>query len=187
MQAKLPDVNARLVRYMNAAQNAYDMREYPKAATSFEATIALLPEDYQVSIDSVQYSKLSRDKHNIICRGCDAEIERNKIYPYKLLLSDLSRLVTGQNVMTVWKCPGCNNVRALRGSKTKLVRWKQPFYFKVIPDPPARQGLHDRIGFAAKFEKWFDIACKEIEHQIGLYRTEYASQQSEVMVDTSDE
>ena len=89
--------------------------------------------------------------------------------------------------MNVWKCPSCKHVRSLKGSQTKLIKFYQPTYFNVLPEPPSRKGLYDRIGFEAKFEKWYDIACKEIEHQIGLYRTEYAAQSNEIVVDTTGE
>jgi hypothetical protein len=187
MQAKLPDVNARLVRYMNSAQNAYDRKDFSKAAISFEASIALLPDDYQPEINTTKYAELVKDKYNIVCDGCKEEHKRSTIYPYKLLLTNLDRLVSGQEIVTVWKCPSCAHVRELRGSKTKVIKFYQPSYFGVIPEPPARKGLHDRIGFEARFKKWFDIATREIEHKVGLYRTEYAAQQESVMEMIPDE
>ena len=187
VQAKLPDVNARLVRHMNEASNAFDKRDFSKAAIAFEQSIALLPEEYQPEINTAKFEELSSEKHNIICDRCKIETKRELVHPYELLLSNLARLITNKRKTMVWKCLSCKHVRPLVGSQTKLIKWYQPNYFKVIPEPPSRQGLHDRIGFEAKFEKWYDIAGKEIEHQIGLYRTEYAAQQDAVMEVIPDE
>jgi len=187
MQAKLPDVNARLVRYMNSAQNAYDRKDFSKAAISFEASIALLPEDYQPEINTNKYADLVRNKYNIVCDSCKAEHKRGDIIPYRLLLTNIGRLVSGQEIVKVWKCPSCSNVRELKGSQTKVIKFYQPSYFGVIPEPPVREGMHDRIGFESRFKKWFDIATREIEHKVGLYRTEYAAQQDSVMETIPDE
>jgi len=172
---------------MNAAQNAYDRKDFAKAAISFEASIALLPDDYQPEINSAKYAELVKDKFSIVCEGCKAEHKRSTIIPYKLLLSNIGRLVSGQEIVTVWKCPKCDHVRELKGSETKVIKFYQPSYFRVIPEPPAREGLHDRIGFEARFKRWFDIATREIEHMVGLYRTEYAAQQDSVMEVIPDE
>lgn len=187
MQAKLPDVNARLVRHMNAALNAYDRKDFSKSAISFENSIALLPDDYKPEINTQKYEELSRNKHNVVCDKCQAENSRNKIFPYILLLPSLDRFITKKEKIKVWRCPDCKYIRPLAGSQTKLVKFYQPSYFGVIPEPPTRQGLHDRIGFENKFKKWYDIASKEIEYKIGLYRTEYAAQQEQVMETIPDE
>ena len=166
---------------MADARSAFDKKDISKCAISFEASIALLPKEYQVEINTSKYESLARSRHNIICDNCEEESSRDVIRPYELLVSNLARLITGKRFSTVWKCPKCSHVRALEGSQTKLIKWHQPNYFKVIPEPPSRRGLHDRIGWESKFEKWYDICCKEIEHQVALYRTEYAAQQDEVV------
>jgi len=167
--------------------NAYDGKDFAKAAISFDAIISLLPEDYRPEVSSPRYEELTQSKRNVVCDKCRVETPRQDIYPYKVLLSSLDRLITKEQVMIVWACPKCNYARPLLGTKTKLIKYDSMSYFKVIPEPPSRKGLHDRIGFTEKFKIWYSIAFREIEHQIGLYRTEYAAQQQAVMEVLPDE
>ena len=187
MQAKLPDLNAALVTHRNAVLHAYDRNEFTKAAISFDAINSLLPDEYKVEINTEKYNQLIASKRTIKCDKCSEVFERGTIKPYKILLTNLESLMVGKRKVIVWDCLKCEHVRPLEGSQAELVIFKQPFYTKVIPEPPRRKGLHDRIGYTAKFKQWYDIAFREIESQIGLYRTEYASQQSAVLEAMPDE
>jgi len=172
---------------MNAALNAYDKKDFAKAAISFEASIALLPEDYKPEINTAKYEDLVKSRLNIVCDACKIEHKRTEIYPYKVLQTNIERLLSGQQIVVVWKCPKCDYVRPLEGSMTKELRYQLPTYFGVIPEPPRREGLHDRIGFMNKFKIWYDIVSRELEAKIGLYRAEYAAQQDAVMEQMPDE
>lgn len=187
MQAKLPDVNAALVTHRNQIIHAYDNGDFTKAAISFDAIISLLPKDYKPEINTAKYEELVQSKRLIVCGKCKERIPRQDIHPYQILLASLDRLITKQDVMRVWECSKCNSVLPLASSQIILVKKTSTSYFKVIPEPPTREGLHDRIGFTAKFKEWYDIAFREIEYQIGLYRTEYASQEQAVMEVIPDE
>lgn len=204
MQAKLPDINGALVRHRNAIMNAYDSGDFTKAGISFEATIALLPEEYKVEINTEKYNQLVKDRYKIVCTGCmmnvqykvddetrikqeQSEFPRSEIKPFEVLVPDIERLITGKKTVLVWQCPSCGIVKPLKGSPTKLIKFHQPSYFKVIPDIPSRKGFFDRTGFDTKFKEWYDIAFSEIESQIGLYRAEYAQQQEMNDEDLPDE
>jgi hypothetical protein len=187
MQAKLPDINNRLISYMSAAERAYNSGDFEKAAICFRATIALLPEEYKLEINTQKYNELVQNKHLIICTACKVESIREKIIPYQVLLTSLDRLVTRQQTIVVWGCPACEHVEPLNTSQLKTIKYQNPSYFGVVPEPPMREGFHDRIGFSHKSKIWYGIVCPEIENKVMLYRTEYAAQQLDVQVDTSDE
>ncbi len=177
MQAKLPDINAALVRHRNAVMIAYDRGDFDKAAISFDAMIALLPEDYRLEINTDKYNKLVSSKHILVCRYCKNEIENKDIMTYRLLLSALDRLITSEKQLLVWDCAKCHMTQPMLGTKRKVEVMEEPSYLGVIPEPPTRYGLHDRTGFEGRFKKWYSIVFRELENKIGDYRKEYASQQ----------
>ena len=181
MQAKLPDINAALVTHRNAALHAFDINDFTKATISIDAMNSLLPEDYKVEVNTDKYYNLIKSKHKIKCWNCVEVYERNQVQPYEMLLSNIDELILNKKKIWVWYCVKCGSIQPLEGSQTTTEVFKQPFYTGCIPEPPIRKGLHDRLGHVTKIREWFDIAFKEIEAQIGLYRTEYASQQSLVM------
>src|SRR3989304_9183424 len=126
MQAKLPDVNAALVRHRNAIMIAYDQGDFQKAGISLGAMIALLPDDYKLEVNTDKYDELVQSKHNIICTECKAKHLRDTIHPYSVLLSDLDALLSHEKTMIVWECPSCKNVQPLQGSSTKTTKYQNP-------------------------------------------------------------
>ena len=183
MQAKLPDINAALVTHRKAAMLAYDRNDFNKAGISFEAIISLLPEDYKPEINTDKYEQMIKSQKKITCRECKKETEFDNIRSFQMLLSTIDSLISRSKTMNVWQCPNneCKSVQPIEGSEIKTIEYTRPFYTKVIPEPPRREGLHDRIGFDGIFKKWYDIAFREIENQIGKYRTDYASQSDEAV------
>lgn len=178
MQAKLPDINARLVRHTNAIFNAYDKGDFAKAAVSFEAINALLPEDYQLKIDSKSYQDSIAPIKSFECSSCNKESLETVIIPYMHTLDNAGALLVGNQILKVWRCPLCNNLNSFHHTKKFITQNNKHSFFKVIPEPPSKKGMYDRIGHEQKWLEWFDICFKEIERQISLYRTEYAAQNS---------
>jgi len=176
VQAKLPDINARLVRHTNSIFNAYDRGDFAKAAISFEAINALLPEDYQVEINSKKYAELLQPIKTFECNHCKKESKETMVKGYDSLLSPIGCLVTKNNTIKVWRCPQCNQQNSFYHTKKFITREDSHGFFKVIPEPPSKKGMYDRIGHEQRWLKWFDICFREIERQISLYRTEYAAQ-----------
>lgn len=204
MQAKLPDVNAQLLRHKGEAIDAYDEKDPTKAAIHIDQCIALLPDEYKVKIDNDEYERLTAGRRLYICSNCktnykppkrtktedieqpDAieslpyEFETNTIEPYELLLSSLDSFIMGAKTMIVWDCPKCGDTRPLDSTDVITEEQEQPIYYKVIPFPPKREGFHDRLGYSTKFWSWYDIAMRELNNQIGLYRRDYAAQQEAI-------
>ena len=201
MQAKLPDVNAQLLRHKAEAIDAYDEKDPKKAGIHINQCIALLPEDYKINIDDDEYQRLTARRRLYICNDCKDsykppkvvksedleqggtveplpyEFEIDTIQPYELLLSKLDAFIIGQSVIRVWDCPKCGNTRPIDSTDIITEEQQQPIYYKVIPFPPKREGFHDRLGYASKFWAWYDLAMRELNNQIGRYRRDYAAQQ----------
>ena len=176
MEAKLPDVNAGIVTHRKAAMNGFDNSDYTKTAISFDGIMALLPEDYKPEINTVEYLKAVQGKRVITCDMCKEDFSRELVIPYSLVLSNEDSMILNQRECLVWSCPKCDNTRPLVGSKTRNEQFQQPFYTGIIPEMPKRHGLHDRIGYSRRFREWYQIAFREIEYKIGLYRAEYQAQ-----------
>ena len=197
MEAKLPDVNASIVTHRKAAMNGFDKGDYIKTAISFDSIIALLPDDYKPIINTEMYYEKIKGRRLIFCDVCTTLNEkkvavptqhaRENIETYEMLLSNEDQFLMNQETCLVWTCPNCENTRPLLGSTIRNETFQRPFYTGIIPDMPRRVGLHDRIGFSRKFKDWYQIAFREIENQIGLYRAEYAGQNpDETMVNLED-
>lgn len=179
LQAKLPDINAAIVRYRSKALDALDDDQREIAAICFSAINALLPEDYRIEINTKKYDELVQAKYTITCSKCDKEHPQGNIKPYDLLLTNIEKLITDQRTISVWECPNCNATNDFLHSKKNTTEFQRPFYTKTAPDPPQKIGLHNRLGYVLRFKKWFEIFVNELEHQIGLYRADYQAQQDE--------
>ena len=193
MQAKLPDINGAIVTYRKAILNALDNGDFQKAAIVFDDLISLMPEEYRVEINTIKYNKLKESKYNIVCTECKMDVQtlidgqtkiekqlsefpRKDIRPFEILLPDMESLIIGEKTIMVWVCPNCGKIKPLKDSPTKLIKYHDQSYFKVIPEPPVRRGMHDRLGSMQRNLEWYNTCSREIEHQVGLYRAEYAQQ-----------
>ena len=176
MEAKLPDINAGIVTHRKAVMNGYDQGDFIKCAVSFDGIIALLPEDYKPIINSTMYYIAIKGKRLITRGACNEQTNRDTVEPYELSLSGMDRCIMGVDQCLVWSCPKCQDTRPMIGSSFRNETFQQPFYTGIIPDMPRRHGMHDRIGYSRKFKEWYQIAFREIEYKIGLYRAEYQRQ-----------
>lgn len=198
MQAKLPDVNGGIVRHRNGAMMAYDQGDYVKAAISLNNIIALLPDDYKVTINTQAYEQATKARHIIACRYCKVDevvdekatgektastFEMQNITKYPLYLSNIDSLISGQKTLLVWKCPTCEEVQPIADSDTQTIKFQKPYYLGIIPELPIRHGLHDRVGFHEKFQVWYSIAFAEIEKMVADYRRDYSLQNPDADLD----
>lgn len=177
MQAKLPDINAAIVRYRNNMLHAFDNKEVNTVIFSWSGINSLLPDDYQVEINSEKYNKLVSENKVIACSKCEEKTPYNEVTFQTLLLPTVSSMVSQKTHETVWQCPKCNHENLFKFKQIKIVKYKEPYFLGVIPDPPERHfGITDRSSFNAKFNKWFKVALDEIECKIGKYRADYIAQ-----------
>jgi len=170
--------------------NAYDRDDIVKAIFSFDAINALLPEEYKLEINTEKYNELIRSQITIICDNCKEEFLRYDIKPYEKWFPDFHFFLRSmekkieyghtKNTITYWCCPKCNHERELLRSNIIEKKLQNPYYIGVVPMCPKYE-WHRRREVRKEQIQWFDICVQEIEQKIGLYRTEYASQQEAIM------
>ena len=196
MQAKLPDVNAAIVRYRSQALESAKTHDYDMAIISLSAINADLPEDFKVEINSDKYHSIVKDRKYLLCTVC-TETDANpksedfgKKKPTECILSEVKQfdmemdwkeqIITGKKQKRVWVCTKCERVNDMNVKNILIKKYQEPFYTKVMPRPPVqKRGIQGRNSFVNEFRKWFSIALSEIESQISRYRTEYAAQQDQ--------
>ena len=82
-------MNAAIVRHRSNALQALDQNELKKAEISLGAINALLPEDYQVQVNTdLYYSKIAA-KHTIACMHCKEVMPYTEAKVWPLLLSSI--------------------------------------------------------------------------------------------------
>ena len=178
MQAKLPDINAALVRHRSAALAALKENDHHGAIISFDSMIALLPEEYQIEINTEKYNQLVAEKRTIKCDFCTATPLLKDISLQKLLLPSLTKFIVDNDFINVWVCDSCTETNIYKSENITITKFEEPSYFEVVPSPPSKRGTKNRMTYDYEFKKWFNIVMTEIEYQIGIYRADYQAQQS---------
>ena len=179
MQSRLPDLNSSFVKHRTNALSAFSCGDYSSCVISLDAIIALLPDEYRVEINSEKYREILADRKTIDCNKCKTENILKDVKQYDLELDWMAQILLGQKTERIWICTNCEIANEMQNDKIKTVRFNQPYYLGVIPYPPIRgRGISKRNSFDGEFAEWFDIAVKECENKIMLFRSEYASQQA---------
>ena len=187
MQAKLPDINSAIVRHRTGALSALSQLNYALAATEIGAINSLLPDDYKVKEDTEEYESIIKSQDVLICNNCKKETNYDEISFYERVIEVSLQLLYGVERVLTWDCPFCNENNPKDGTD-RLIREKQnPFYTGCMPLPPKKSLFGETLHYRYQFEKWFDVALKEIEHKIGLYRTDYAAQEAGEAIAFEDE
>lgn len=167
----------------------YCMRneDWTGAVIHFNACNALFPDDYTITVNTVQYDNEVSSHRLIQCSICNEWQEYGEIEPYEIMLNSEDRLILLKKNAIVWDCLKCKETQLLQGAERKKQVKLAPFYIKIVPEPPAKHGLGDRLGYKSKMRKWCDIAYQELEHQVSKYRTDYAAQQDKDAVPLPDQ
>lgn len=177
-QAKLPDVNAAWVKYRSYYLTCTEQEKYTNATTALDSFNALFPDDYRVEIDTQKYNKAVQTKLIVNCNYCAVQFNRNEIKVVELLAPTIIKTIIDTESEEVWFCPKCNKPNKLLNTRMIKTVYDEPAYFKVVPKPPLRKnGLQSRSHYKFEITKWLDTYVVELEHQLGLYRKEYMSQQ----------
>lgn len=192
MQAKLPDINAALVRYRSLAIESFQNNDDATAKVALGNMVALLPDKFKVKVDTFTYQEKIKEKHLIICPKCNHENPITDIRYVKRLLSQdeqfakamkyLNKLLTieDKEYEWVWHCLKCKKENFRSESKRVTIEPDLPYYLGVIPEAPEKpQHWANRGAYPAAFRNWFQIAFQEIESKIGIYRAEYIAQNAD--------
>lgn len=188
MQAKLPDINAAIVRYRNNWLHAFDAGDHNAVIISISACIALMPDDYKVEINTEKYYRQIKENKIIICEYCKEEHPHDDIKTIPVRVSPLKLMIYRKPCETIWYCPNCKKPNIYNSRKVRITKFQQPFYLGIIPEPPQRRfGISDRSSFDTKFKNWFEITVCEVESKIGKYRADYIAQMEGDDVQVPDE
>ena len=183
MQAKLPDVNAAIVRHRSLALEGFKSNNAELSIVSVESINALLPaieggKNYKVEVDTEKYNLLKGETKEIQCNKCKTENLLNTVKMYTLNLDWLEEIFAKKKNQRMWICGNCKKSNVYSQQDITVTKNGEPYFYKVMPAPPGRQnGIRGRMTFDLEFQRWFSIAMPEIESQIGIYRSEYMSQQ----------
>jgi hypothetical protein len=187
MQAKLPDVNAAIVRYRSQALESVKGNDYSLAIIALAGINADLPEDFKVEISTSKYNDIIKDRKSIEC-SCTANCILNEIHQYDCELDWKEQILSNQKYQRMWICTACGKSNVMDASKILIKKYQEPFYTKIMPAPPIRaRGIRGRSTYESEFKTWFGIALEEIESQISRYRTEYAAQEDQTELIIRDE
>ena len=157
--------------------HAFDNWEINTVIFSWSGINSLLPEEYQVEINTDKYNKLIQENKIIICNKCSERTPYNDVLIQKVMLNTTASFITRKNYECVWTCPKCKYENIFSHKQIKIVKYKEPYFLGVVPDVPERRfGIGDRSSFKTKFNKWFKVALDEIECKIGKYRADYIAQ-----------
>lgn len=179
MQAKLPDINAILVTYRNAYLYSRRLEDYNNAVAMILEMNAALPDDYRIEINTEKYNNLTSAKKSAECRYCKTEHHVNTIKVKEVFNDFIVRSLTGIDLKKVWDCPSCGKQNLLKKTDFITDKVMNPTYFKVIDEPPKRNGWSDMDTFPNQIKDWLSRFMQEISFQCGKYRNDYVRQEEE--------
>jgi len=172
-QAKLPDLNNYWIKYHDSGMFNLMHGNYRAAVSAIYNMNALLPKEYRLGIDTARHYELTRINLLVVCGWCNTEIPRNEIRVFNWLLPFIESVARGTKSVRVWICSKCERENELESTKFLKKEHEQPQYFDVIPEPPnIGDGLIKRE-LERKTETWFYNSLEQLDHKLGLYRTEY--------------
>ena len=195
MQSKLPDINAAIVKYRSDVIICRAAKDYSAAISDLKNINALLPDEYQIEINSLKYNALIHTNLSALCNHCETvytskdqegamvadkrstEIDKNRVIIQNKLLSLNSQMLSSLQFIRIWVCPECQKENRIEQTKWIQNTLQYPSYLKVIPNPPIRRdGLNSWRSYQNLIKSWISLFQEELERQIGLYRKDYVAQ-----------
>lgn len=174
LDSKLPSLAIYWLKYHDIGLRAIAERNYTGAIASIYSMNALLTDDYRISIDTAKFLEVTKAQFKVICFHCKHETDRNGLKVYDQFLTNLDSLISGKKSERVWRCIECKTLNVLLTTKLKKLENANPFFYKIIPEPPNRpQGIEGRTIYHNKIVTWYYRALEELDHQLGKYRAEY--------------
>ena len=196
-QGKLPDLSSKYVYHLTRALNCLDRRDFIGAATGLHALNSVLPDEYQIKTDTVEYNNKLKTEVLYVCTNKDCLMEikelvdegtdeehietkkvrtENKIgdIDFQLLYNNpLDRIFSNEKQSKCWICPKCKTVARIKDTKIIKPELQQPFFLRVVPEEPKRFGLERGINYEGQFKRWFANYYHELENAARDVRIDY--------------
>jgi len=173
-QAALPDLNTAWIMDKREFLNALKLKNYGVVFWSLSSINAAMPEDYRVEISDQKYNDELKKDLLVKCSHCDIELKHKDIVVREVLKHHVVATMTGTDKEKVWECSNCHKYNNLSKTPMIQIKPKEPYFLKVVPNPPSRKGsLLDRIEYHKRAEAWAYRFYTEISHQMSKLRTEY--------------
>ena len=199
-QGKLPDLSSKYVYHLTRALNCLDRRDWIGAATGLHALNSVLPDEYQIRTDGIEYNKKIKSEILYICNnkdctmqikemvneGTDEEHIETKTVPTENKIGDVEfdtlynntfdSIFTGSSTSRVWVCPKCENISKIKDTQIIKPELQQPYFLGIVPEEPTKYGLEKGINYEAQFKRWFSGYYQELEHAARNVRIDYVGQ-----------
>src|ERR1700746_2807554 len=167
VQAALPDLNTAWIMDKREFLNALRQKNYSVVYWSLSSINAAMPEKYRVEISDQKYNHELKKDLLVKCLHCNAELNQKSIRITSKFKSRILSIITESKSEKVWECSNCHEDNILSQTPMIQVKPQEPFFLKVIPNPPSRKGtLVDRMDFHRRFVSWAYLFYTEISHQM---------------------
>jgi hypothetical protein len=163
-------------QYHIEGRAALNNQEYYDCISAVHCMNALLPDEYRLEINSEKHKELTHNAKTIICQECGIEFDFTDIESIETLNSFIDYTISGNRHTKAWYCPTCNYKNKISSSQMVVTEKENPFFYKVIPEPPKIKPHIVQIALHEKMVEWWFNAKAEIDHQLAKLRTEYAAE-----------
>ena len=171
--AALPDLNTGYITYRKRALDKLDSKKYGRCIGALYAWNGMLPEQYQVTVSTIEYQKATMQKPTVTCTSCDNKTDYDSIQIRDMIVPLIDNIISGQETEKVWLCEKCEHLNKLTKTDVFKPSAKEPHFLKIVPKPPEyKDSIMDRIYYHKKMQDWVELFIAELEHQMGKYRVE---------------
>jgi hypothetical protein len=195
----LPNITEEFNFHKREALAALQRQDYQRATSAIKTLNECLGEDYMIEISTSKYDDELKTNTTYQCNFCtmDSEVTVNKgdedektktiqvpteipvkdIRKYKVKLNDAQSFFLKSKTKECWTCSSCSKQNDMRKTVRVVPKRQQPFFLKVVSDPPVRtSGIASRRPYRKLYNNWFNNFMEEITWSMVLYRTEWKSQ-----------
>lgn len=175
--AALIDLNHIALKHLDKAFWYLEKQEYDQCTASLHAVNAALPPEYHITFDTSKYYEMIKHPIEVFCKSCGDAQMRDELKTWDMVLTIEQQLLSGKKTIKAWTCSGCEFVNILEDSKMVEKVREEPFFTKVVPEPPTKkQELGDRTAYHIKYKAWFGMVVAELTRQISKLRWDHWKQ-----------
>ena len=149
MQAELPDKNTAFIVYRREAISSWKSARFDACIGALYSLMGLLPTTYRPTISTEEFNAVTNQDTLAFCTECKTESNYSTVNTFEIMLPLLSNVISGQTTEKVWECIFCKKLNSINTTEFKQKILKEPYFIKVIPEPPSRKsGILGRTQFA---------------------------------------